>query len=104
MTRDIDTDRRAGRDRRADGGIHLTPREREVLALVLKGEPNKEIALLLGVAEQTAKQRVSDLLRKFGVPNRAAVADAGRAWISSARPLSAAGSRNYSGVPACRSR
>ena len=71
------TDRRAGRDRRADGGLQLTAREREVLALVLKGEPNKEIAARLGLAEQSAKEHVSELLRKFGVPNRAALAEAG---------------------------
>ena len=57
--------------------MHLTPREREVLSLVLKGEPNKVIAARLDVAEQSAKQYVSALLRKFGVPNRAALADAG---------------------------
>jgi DNA-binding CsgD family transcriptional regulator len=59
------------------GGIHLTPRDREVLELVLRGAQNKEIALRLGLVEQSAKQHVSDLLRKFGVPNRAALADAG---------------------------
>ena len=77
MTQNVDPDRRAGRDRRTVGSIHLTPREREVLALVLRGAQNKEIALRLGVVEQSAKQHVSDLLRKFDVPNRAALADAG---------------------------
>ena len=77
MVEDAGRDRRAGEDRRADGSLHLTPREREVLALVLQGEQNKEIAARLGVAEQSAKEHVSDLLRKFGVPNRAALADAG---------------------------
>jgi DNA-binding CsgD family transcriptional regulator len=69
-------DRRGNHDRRA-GHIELTPRQRELLTLVLQGEPNKVIAARLGVAEQSAKQSVSELLRKFGVPNRAALADAG---------------------------
>jgi PAS domain-containing protein len=47
------------------------------LALVLRGQQNKEIALQLGVVEQSVKQHVSDLLRKFGVPNRAALGEAG---------------------------
>jgi DNA-binding CsgD family transcriptional regulator len=68
-------DRRSGDERRT--GLHLTPREREVLALVLRGEQNKEIALRLDVAEQAVKAKVSDLLRKFGVPNRAALGVAG---------------------------
>jgi DNA-binding CsgD family transcriptional regulator len=57
--------------------LYLTPREREVLALVLRGEPNKAIALHLGVVEQSVKQHVSDLFRKFGVSNRAALGEAG---------------------------
>lgn len=70
-------ERRAGRDRHATNGLHLTPREREALAHVLRGETNKEIALRLGLAQQTAKELVSDLLHKFHVPNRAALAEAG---------------------------
>jgi DNA-binding CsgD family transcriptional regulator len=70
------SDGRSGHDRR-DTGLHLTPREREVLDLVLRGAQNKEIALQLGRSEQSVKEHVSDLLRKFGVPNRAALGEAG---------------------------
>ena len=55
----------------------MTPREREVLELVLRGRENKEIAAGLGLAEQSVKVLVSRLLLKFAVPNRAALADAG---------------------------
>lgn len=44
---------------------------------MLRGEPNKEIALHLGIAEQSVKQHVSDLFRKFRVSNRAALGEAG---------------------------
>jgi PAS domain S-box-containing protein len=44
---------------------------------VLRGRENKEIAAELGLAEQSVKMLVSRLLQKFGVPNRAALADAG---------------------------
>jgi DNA-binding CsgD family transcriptional regulator len=71
------SDSRSRRDRRAGEGLYLTPREREVLALVLRGEQNKLIGSQLGLSEQTVKQHVSDLLRKFGVPNRAALGEAG---------------------------
>jgi DNA-binding CsgD family transcriptional regulator len=57
--------------------MHLTSRESEVLRLVLEGEPNEEIAARLGIAEQSAKEYVSGLLRRFGVRNRAALADVG---------------------------
>lgn len=57
--------------------LHLTPRECEVLTLVLEGRSNKQIAAQLGVHQQSAKQYVSALLRKFDVPNRAALAEAG---------------------------
>jgi FixJ family two-component response regulator len=56
-------DRRSGAERRAGTAFHLTPRERQVLERVLRGEQNKEIALGLGVAEQLVKGWVSELLR-----------------------------------------
>jgi hypothetical protein len=47
------------------------------LERVLRGDSNKEIALRLGMAEQLVKDHVSDLFRKFDVPNRAALGVAG---------------------------
>jgi PAS domain-containing protein len=86
-------DRRSGRYRTAPSVFHITTREAQVLALVLRGRGNKEIAAELGIAEQSTKKYVSELLQKFDVPNRAALAEVGtrveltgepgvdRAWI-----------------------
>lgn len=49
----------------------LTPREREVLALVAAGKSNKEIASALHIAERTAKFHVTAILAKLGAENRA---------------------------------
>ena len=42
----------------------LTPRERDVLALVVTGRPNKEIAAQLGMSEMTVKVHRSQVTRK----------------------------------------
>jgi ATP/maltotriose-dependent transcriptional regulator MalT len=54
----------------------LTPREREVLALVAEGLSNRQIASALVVSEHTVHRHVSSILRKLGVPTRAAAAAA----------------------------
>jgi DNA-binding NarL/FixJ family response regulator len=52
----------------------LTPREREVLALIARGLSNKRIAFELGLSEKTVKTHVGHLLAKLGVPDRTAAA------------------------------
>lgn len=49
----------------------ITPRELEILALVTRGNANKEIAATLGIAEDTVKQHVSRILQKLNVNDRA---------------------------------
>ena len=50
--------------------ITLTPREREVLALVAQGAANKAIALHLDIAERTVKFHLSSIMRKLQAANR----------------------------------
>ena len=44
----------------------LTPREREVLPLVVSGLPNKQIAAEIGISEAAVKVHRSQLIRKMG--------------------------------------
>jgi NarL family two-component system response regulator LiaR len=55
---------------RAPAPERLTPREREVLALLGRGYANKRIARELGVAEKTVKTHVGHVLAKLGVTDR----------------------------------
>ncbi len=48
----------------------LTPRQRDVLALLTEGNSNKQIAESLGLAPGTVKIHISRILRAFGVQNR----------------------------------
>ncbi|MGI8541490.1 MAG: response regulator [Rubrobacteraceae bacterium] len=48
----------------------LTPRESEVLKLIAKGMPNREIATELFISERTVKFHVSSLLAKLEAENR----------------------------------
>ena len=52
----------------------VTPREREVLALLADGLTNRQIAAQLVVSEHTVHRHVTNILRKLDVPSRAAAA------------------------------
>jgi len=49
---------------------HLTPREEEVLALVGRGLPNKQIAVALGISEKTVKAHLTSVFQRIGVFSR----------------------------------
>jgi DNA-binding NarL/FixJ family response regulator len=50
--------------------LGLTPRQRDVLALLLKGQPNKLIARELGLSVETVKDHVAAVLRALNVSSR----------------------------------
>ena len=52
----------------------LTPREREVAALVARGLSNREIAEALVITERTAESHVQHILEKLGVNSRGRIA------------------------------
>lgn len=51
-------------------GLDLTEREREVLALMVEGLSNSQIAIKLSVSSSTIKSHVSNVLSKLGVTSR----------------------------------
>jgi two-component system, NarL family, nitrate/nitrite response regulator NarL len=53
---------------------NLTMRQKAVLELLCRGSPNKVIARRLGMSQGAVKFHVREIMRKFGVTNRAEVA------------------------------
>jgi FixJ family two-component response regulator len=78
---------RLDRERRAEAGqltalrqrhATLTPREREIMAMVAQGQPNKQIAAALGLREVTVKVHRAQVMRKLGaksLPELARISD-----------------------------
>jgi len=54
----------------AQRAAQLTPQQWRVLALMVRGDQNKQIAYKLGVGEPTVKAHVTVILRKLGVRSR----------------------------------
>lgn len=55
-------------------GWDLTPREREVLALLVRGANTQMLAAELGVSQVTVRTHVQNILTKLGVHSRLAAA------------------------------
>lgn len=51
-------------------GIALTPRQTEVLKLIVEGQSNKQIAYLLKLSEATVKAHISAIFKTLNVNNR----------------------------------
>jgi DNA-binding NarL/FixJ family response regulator len=54
--------------------LKLTPRELDVVRLLVEGYTDEEIARVLGISRRTVSDRIGDLLRTFRLPNRTALA------------------------------
>jgi DNA-binding NarL/FixJ family response regulator len=61
----------------------LSPREMEILEMVIRGLSNKEIAYQLGISHQTVKNHMTAILGKLGVADRtqAAVYALRHGWV-----------------------
>jgi DNA-binding NarL/FixJ family response regulator len=57
--------------REPEAGVPLTPRQATVLAKLIEGKSNKEIARELAISDMTVKVHVSAVLRSLGVLTRA---------------------------------
>lgn len=64
------TDAMIAAAQRPSPGADLTPRERELLALMTRGMANQQIANQLGLALPTVKFHITNILAKLAVDNR----------------------------------
>ena len=76
------------------GADALTTRESQVLGMLRRGHKTSEIADRLAIAPVTVRRHISQLVRKMGVENRAALT----------RRASACSGRARRGNAACRKR
>lgn len=67
-----------GADRHPGERPGLTARQREVAALVADGWGNDRIAEQLGLSQRTVERHVSDILERWSLPNRTAIA---QVWV-----------------------
>jgi DNA-binding NarL/FixJ family response regulator len=61
------------RSSRAESEDRLTPRQREVLQLVVQGRTMKEVAASLGISQRTAESHKYDMMQALGVRTTAAL-------------------------------
>ena len=58
----------------AADAVRMTPREREIMTLIAEGLSNKAMAHRLGVAEDTVKCHVHNILEKLALHSRLEIA------------------------------
>lgn len=59
--------------------MKLTPREKQIVRLLISGASNKEIAYQLGITERTVKAYNFMMYKKLGITNRTQAALWGQA-------------------------
>jgi len=64
----------AGRDEAAGHVANLTPRQLEIMALVLAGQPSKNIAADLGISQRTVENHRASIMKRTGVHSLPALA------------------------------
>jgi two-component system, NarL family, nitrate/nitrite response regulator NarL len=50
--------------------VKVTPREQTIVTAILAAQSNRGIAEALGISEQSVKNRLTHVYRKYGVRNR----------------------------------
>ena len=70
----VDTHRASIGVREPAATLSLPPRSADVAIRVCRGQTNKEIAREMGISDQTVKEHVANLCRRFGVHNRTELA------------------------------
>jgi ATP/maltotriose-dependent transcriptional regulator MalT len=80
---DRDLGRHAGlaMPRERSRGLILTPREREVLELMVAGRTNSDIASTLFISQSTAKVHIRHIFEKLGVHSRAEAVAVAADWL-----------------------
>jgi DNA-binding CsgD family transcriptional regulator len=61
----------------------LTPRQARIVALIARGLPDKEIAAVLGITEETVATHLKRLYVRWGVHARSALV---HHWLNSTQP------------------
>ncbi len=69
----FDIDKWASQSVNDEAFISLTPKEKEVLVLVLKDTPRKEISAKLFISESTVKNHITKIFSKLNVKNRSEI-------------------------------
>ena len=66
----VDAHRKPAETPADDSLAELTPREREIVRLIVEGASNKEVASSLNISERTVKGHLSNVFQKLGVTDR----------------------------------